>query len=162
MPVDSFITVFIQCNVGLENKLIRAPLLGLAKSIYYSWLTSHSWLTSYSWLRNKASVLLTLIISIINKKRFSKSGLLIHRRMIPKDYAIVLFSSLLQWFLRNKSCPKSEFFSLELCFKMLKSSRNGRYYAHMSGETLLSHLIILMQTQSRTNTLQMFYILLTL
>ena len=35
LPVDSFITVFIQCNVGLENKLIRAPLLGLAKSIYY-------------------------------------------------------------------------------------------------------------------------------
>jgi len=31
--IDSFITVFIQCNVGLENKLIRAPLLGLAKSI---------------------------------------------------------------------------------------------------------------------------------
>lgn len=53
-------------------------------------------------------------------------------------------------------------FSLELCFKMSKRSRNGRYYAHMSGETLLSHLIILMQTQSRTDTLQMFYILLTL
>ena len=35
-PVDSFITVFIQRNVGLENKLIRVPLLGLAKSIYYS------------------------------------------------------------------------------------------------------------------------------
>ena len=36
MPVDSFITVFIQCNIGLENKLIiRALLLGLAKSIYY-------------------------------------------------------------------------------------------------------------------------------
>ena len=33
--LKSFITVFIQCNVGLENKLIRAPLLGLAKSIYY-------------------------------------------------------------------------------------------------------------------------------
>ena len=28
-------TVIIQCNVGLKNKLIRAPLLGLAKSIYY-------------------------------------------------------------------------------------------------------------------------------
>ena len=36
MPVDSFITVFIQCHVGLENKLIRAPLLDLAKSIYYN------------------------------------------------------------------------------------------------------------------------------
>ena len=33
--LKSFITVFIQCNVGLENKLIRAPLLGLGKSIYY-------------------------------------------------------------------------------------------------------------------------------
>ena len=33
--LKSFITVFIQCNVGLEDKLIRAPLLGLAKSIYY-------------------------------------------------------------------------------------------------------------------------------
>ena len=33
--LKSFITVFIQCNVGLENKLTRAPLLGLAKSIYY-------------------------------------------------------------------------------------------------------------------------------
>ena len=33
--LKSFITVFIQCNVGLENKVIRAPLLGLAKSIYY-------------------------------------------------------------------------------------------------------------------------------
>ena len=38
-PVDSFITVFIQRNVGLENKLIRAPLLGLAKSIYYIYNT---------------------------------------------------------------------------------------------------------------------------
>ena len=35
LPVDSFISVFIQCNVGLENNLIRAPHLGLAKSIYY-------------------------------------------------------------------------------------------------------------------------------
>ena len=40
LPVDSFITDFIQCNEGLENKLIsltnnKAPLLGLAKSIYY-------------------------------------------------------------------------------------------------------------------------------
>ena len=34
LPVDSFITVFIQFIVGLENKLTRAPLLGLAKSIY--------------------------------------------------------------------------------------------------------------------------------
>ena len=33
--VDSFITVFILCNEGLGNKLIRAPLLGLAKSIHY-------------------------------------------------------------------------------------------------------------------------------
>ena len=33
--LKSFITVFIQCNVGLENKLTRAPLLGLAKSMYY-------------------------------------------------------------------------------------------------------------------------------
>ena len=29
------ISVFIQNNEGLENKLTRAPLLGLAKSIYY-------------------------------------------------------------------------------------------------------------------------------
>ena len=29
-----FITVFLQNNEGLENKLTRAPLLGLAKSIY--------------------------------------------------------------------------------------------------------------------------------
>ena len=28
-----FITVFIQSNEGLENKLTRAPLLGLAKSM---------------------------------------------------------------------------------------------------------------------------------
>ena len=33
--LKSFITVFIQYNEGLENKLTRAPLLGLAKSIYY-------------------------------------------------------------------------------------------------------------------------------
>ena len=32
--LKSFITVFIQYNEGLENKLTRAPLLGLAKSIY--------------------------------------------------------------------------------------------------------------------------------
>ena len=32
--LKSFITAFIQCNVGLEDKLTRAPLLGLAKSIY--------------------------------------------------------------------------------------------------------------------------------
>ena len=31
----SFISVFILNNEGLENKLTRAPLLGLAKSIYY-------------------------------------------------------------------------------------------------------------------------------
>ena len=30
-----FITVFIQCNEGLENNLTGALLLGLAKSIYY-------------------------------------------------------------------------------------------------------------------------------
>ena len=30
LPVDSFITVFIQCDVGLENRLNL-----LAKSIYY-------------------------------------------------------------------------------------------------------------------------------
>ena len=35
LPVDSFITVFIHGDVGLENRLIRAPLLGLAKSIHY-------------------------------------------------------------------------------------------------------------------------------
>ena len=29
-----FITVFIQYNEGLENKLTRTPLLGLAKSVY--------------------------------------------------------------------------------------------------------------------------------
>ena len=34
LMLKSFITVFIQCNVGLEDKLTRAPLLGLAKSIY--------------------------------------------------------------------------------------------------------------------------------
>ena len=33
--LKSFITVFIHYNEGLENKLTRAPLLGLAKSIYY-------------------------------------------------------------------------------------------------------------------------------
>ena len=33
--LKSFITVFIQSNEGLENTLTRAPLLGLAKSIYY-------------------------------------------------------------------------------------------------------------------------------
>ena len=33
--LKSFITVFIQYNEGLENKPTRAPLLGLAKSIYY-------------------------------------------------------------------------------------------------------------------------------
>ena len=32
--LKSFITVFIQDNEGLENKLTRALLLGLAKSIY--------------------------------------------------------------------------------------------------------------------------------
>ena len=31
----SFIADFIKYNEGLENKLTRAPLLGLAKSIYY-------------------------------------------------------------------------------------------------------------------------------
>ena len=46
MPVDSFITVFIQCNVGLENKLIRAPLLGLAKFIYYIGLVIVTLVTS--------------------------------------------------------------------------------------------------------------------
>ena len=33
--LKSFIAVFIQFNEGLENKLKRAPLLGLAKSLYY-------------------------------------------------------------------------------------------------------------------------------
>ena len=33
--LKTFITVFIQYNEGLENKRTRAPLLGLAKSIYY-------------------------------------------------------------------------------------------------------------------------------
>ena len=33
--LKTLITVFIQYNEGLENKLTRAPLLGLAKSIYY-------------------------------------------------------------------------------------------------------------------------------
>ena len=32
--LKSFITVFIQYNEGLENKLTRASLLGLAKSLY--------------------------------------------------------------------------------------------------------------------------------
>ena len=30
------ISVFIQNNEGLENKLTRAPFLGLAKSMYYT------------------------------------------------------------------------------------------------------------------------------
>ena len=30
-----FITVFIYCNEELENNITRAPLLGLAKSVYY-------------------------------------------------------------------------------------------------------------------------------
>ena len=33
--LNSFITVFIQYNEGLENKLTRAQLLGLPKSIYF-------------------------------------------------------------------------------------------------------------------------------
>ena len=33
--LKSLISVFIQNNEGLENKLTRAQLLGLAKSIYY-------------------------------------------------------------------------------------------------------------------------------
>ena len=33
--LKTVITVFIQYNVGLENKLTKTPLLGLAKSIYY-------------------------------------------------------------------------------------------------------------------------------
>ena len=41
--LKSFITVFIQCNAGLENKLI-----GLAKSIYY--LISYSCVAHYSTL----------------------------------------------------------------------------------------------------------------
>ena len=32
--LKTFKTAFIQYNEGLENKLTRAPLLGLAKSIY--------------------------------------------------------------------------------------------------------------------------------
>ena len=35
--LKSFFAVFIQYSEGLENKLTRAPLLGLAKSIYYYW-----------------------------------------------------------------------------------------------------------------------------
>ena len=35
--LKSFFAVFIQYSEGLENKLTRAPLLGLAKSIYYNW-----------------------------------------------------------------------------------------------------------------------------
>ena len=35
--LKSFFAVFIQYSEGLENKLKRAPLLGLAKSIYYYW-----------------------------------------------------------------------------------------------------------------------------
>ena len=41
--LKSFITVFIQNNEGLENNLTRASLLGLAKSIYYSWLRDRQW-----------------------------------------------------------------------------------------------------------------------
>ena len=33
--LKSLISVFIQNNEGLENKLTRGQLLGLAKSIYY-------------------------------------------------------------------------------------------------------------------------------
>ena len=36
--LQSFITVFIQYNEGLENNLTRAPLLGLAKSILYRYI----------------------------------------------------------------------------------------------------------------------------
>ena len=36
-------TVIIQCNVGLKNKLITAPLLGLAKSIYYIFPRGHNY-----------------------------------------------------------------------------------------------------------------------
>ena len=36
-------TVIIQCNVGLKNKLRRAPLLGLAKSIYYIFPWGHNY-----------------------------------------------------------------------------------------------------------------------
>ena len=32
--IKSLVTVFVQYNKGLENKLTRAPLLGLAKSIH--------------------------------------------------------------------------------------------------------------------------------
>ena len=39
-----FFLYLIQCNVGLENELIRAPLLGLAKSIYYNLNEILSWL----------------------------------------------------------------------------------------------------------------------
>ena len=35
LVLKTFIIVFIQYNEGLENKLTRAPPLGLAKSIYY-------------------------------------------------------------------------------------------------------------------------------
>ena len=41
--LKSFITVFIQNNEGLENNLTRASLLGLAKSIYYSWFRDRQW-----------------------------------------------------------------------------------------------------------------------
>ena len=37
--LKSFITVFIQYNEGLENKLTRAPLLDLAKSIFIAPIT---------------------------------------------------------------------------------------------------------------------------
>ena len=39
--LKSFITVFIQYNEGLENKLTRNPLLGFAKSIYYQVIYFH-------------------------------------------------------------------------------------------------------------------------
>ena len=39
--LKSFITVFIQYNEGLENKLTRNPLLGFAKCIYYQVIYFH-------------------------------------------------------------------------------------------------------------------------
>ena len=41
--LKSFTTVFTEYNEGLENKLTRAPLLGLVKSIYWFTYKSHKY-----------------------------------------------------------------------------------------------------------------------
>ena len=77
MPVDSFITVFILCNVGQENKLIRAPLLGLAKSIYY--------------IQYGQKQLLEWLLSAINAPHYYTITVFNHIRLIERaKFATVL------------------------------------------------------------------------